>query len=204
MAAAIRSRSRARVDACGLSIPLRPLRPGRYAFVHPLAGRELLRAELLLAPGRDVVEIRLRDHGRTLRAVYPVTCARFDVDPAGACAASEASPRDLDALPLHDPDAPATAPSPAATERRLRTSAQVSWSLAAVGVGGLVVGGLMSPRDCCYDGVGYLVVLPLAATLTVAATISGAIYSHRLRAHRRHARPAARLAPTAGGIGLRF
>lgn len=202
--AAIRARTRARADACGVSIPLRPLRPGRYAFVYPLEGRDLVGAELLVAPGRDFVELRLRDRGRPLRAVYPVTCARFDIDPPGACAAREASPRDLDTLVLHAPRLPAKAPSPQATERRLRTSVQISWSLAGVGVGGLVVGGLISPRECCSDGVGYLVLLPFSAVLTVASTISGAIYSHRLRAHRRHARSATRLTPTGGGISVRF
>lgn len=205
---AIRARARERTRTCGASAPSRPLRPGRYAFVFPLHDRELVDAELLVAPGRDFVELRARAAGRAVRAVYPVTCARFDGDPAGLCAPTEASARDLDALAEGDPGAPPTARSRSSprssqgTERRLQTHVRVSWSLAAVGVGGVVAGALLRPRDCCNDGLGYLIVLPISAALMVGATISGAVYTHRLREHRRGAE--ARVAVSPGGLGFRF
>ena len=68
----------------------------------------------------------------------------------------------------------------------------------------LLAGALLVPRDCCSDGIGYLIVLPIAGALTVAATISGAVYTRRLRGHRRGARTTARVALSPAGIGVRF
>lgn len=84
--------------ACGTSIPLTPLLPGRYVFdkdwdEEPVAA-EVAASVVIVAPGRDRVELRTRVGGRPVRAVYQVVCATFATrvgDPP-PCAASQSLP----------------------------------------------------------------------------------------------------------------
>lgn len=81
--------------ACGYSIPFMPVLPGRYVFEpdwdgDPVAA-EVAASVVIVAPGRDRVELRIRVGGRDVRAVYRVTCATFDTSGDGpkSCAASQ-------------------------------------------------------------------------------------------------------------------
>jgi hypothetical protein len=105
---------------CGYRVPYRPVSPGRYVFEEEHSdGREtprgLAEPELIVAPGRDVVELRFRNEGRRYRAVYEVVCAHFDWDKkeADRCAPSEPTP-DL-AAALASAPAPADADAPTET-----------------------------------------------------------------------------------------
>lgn len=82
--------------ACGYSVGYTPVLPGRYAFDQEHSDgsttpRDLAEPEVIVAPGRDVVEVRARIGERRLRAVYRVTCARFtwDKSETTACAPTE-------------------------------------------------------------------------------------------------------------------
>lgn len=81
--------------ACGHSIPFMPVLPGRYVFEPDWDGEavaaEVAASVVIVAPGRDRIELRIRVGGRPVRAVYRVVCAEFDVwgDEPKACAASQ-------------------------------------------------------------------------------------------------------------------
>lgn len=98
------SRRRELLTGCGYHVRYTPLAPGRYVFQEEhrdgsRVPKGIAEPVLLVAPGRDVVELRFRIGDRRYRAVYRVRCASFEWEPAdqGRCAPSEPT-ADLEAV----------------------------------------------------------------------------------------------------------
>ncbi len=111
---------------------------------------------------------------------------------------------------------PVEAPSPEwrARERKLQIQLGVSAGVMGLGVV-LIAGGLIADLTPCKNPdpdfgcgefpIGFLVLAPVGAVITLAATIPTGIYGARLRRHRRgSARQAFQFAPAPGGFQLRF
>ncbi|MEZ4453606.1 MAG: hypothetical protein R3B09_29395 [Nannocystaceae bacterium] len=188
--------------SCGYSVPVSPVLPGRYAQIGPSQPGSVL----LVSPGRERVELRVRAGARELRAVYPVVCARLagDADTA-PCAPSEPV-GELDGLPTFQVASPPTRSPWRAKERQLKIQTGISWS--AVGLGVLsMVPSFVLIADCrlhgCFELYFPIYALPVSGIVTLASLIPASIYTARLHRHRQR-RPVARLQPGPGGLVLRF
>lgn len=197
------ARQRTYLNSCGDNVAFAPLLPGRYKHRLTQEDRTLGGAELLIAPGRDVVELRIRLGRHRYRAVYPVRCARFEDDPSSGCAVAEASPEGLDDLPTTPPNLL----SWEQRERRLRIQTGVSWSfvgLSLVSTLPTIIVARQCAKGGCFEEYVSVINLPLSATLFVASLIPALIYTYRLTEHRRTHNTSVRLEPGAGGLTLRF
>lgn len=94
--------------------------------------------------------------------------------------------------------------------RRLRVQTAVSWTLAAVGITGLIVPiALVSRCDEdarfreCPEGRGALIAMPIFGALALASLVPAVIFTDRLVYHRRPERRV-RMAVSPNGIELRF
>ena len=91
-------------NPCGRWTPFRPLLPGRYTLI-PEDSEEstwlprVTDMDVIVAPGRDRIELRFRTRGRRYRAVYEVLCAYFAVDgEPPRCGLTEETPQLASAL----------------------------------------------------------------------------------------------------------
>ncbi len=87
------------MTGCGYSVDYTPILPGRYVFDQEHLGGErtpkgVEAPEVLVAPGRDRLELRFGVRGRRFRAEYAIRCAWFEWTPnmPRQCASSVASP----------------------------------------------------------------------------------------------------------------
>jgi hypothetical protein len=114
------------MTGCGYSVDCTPVLPGRYVFDQEHLGGERTSKgvdapEVLVAPGRDRLELRFGVRGKRFRAEYAIRCAWFEWTPntPKQCAKSVASPWPAnvvaDASSVEPEPAPSVAPSPSAS-----------------------------------------------------------------------------------------
>lgn len=107
------------MTSCGYAVSYTPILPGRYAFDQEHRDGAKVPVgiddpEIIVAPGRDKIELRFSLKGLRYRAVYLVKCAAFEWEGgAQRCAESEPSAIDTPVKPDAAPPPDAAAPPPA-------------------------------------------------------------------------------------------
>jgi hypothetical protein len=92
------ARARRLQTGCGYAVPYTPIQPGEYPFSEEhtdgdKVSRGIDHPVLVVAPGRDRLELRFEIAGTAYRAVYRVTCAYFDWNDHRETCAPSVSPQ---------------------------------------------------------------------------------------------------------------